>query len=79
MGLSKITRNFQVTLPKDVREIKGLRVGDKVLFVVEKDRVDLVKMDKGIIDAAAGLWKDAKETGLEYEKRVRKQWKKRIS
>ncbi len=29
------------------------------------------------IRATAGLWSDVKETGLEYEKRMRDPWKKR--
>jgi len=78
MGISKITRNFQVTLPRDVRELKDLNVGDKVLFVVEGERIDLVKMDKNVVRAAAGLWSGIKETGLEYERRLRKGWRKRL-
>ena len=77
MGISKITRNFQITLPKDVRELKDFRVGEKVLFVVEGDRVDIVKIDKNIVKEAAGLWAGMKETGVEYETRVRKEWTKR--
>lgn len=79
MTISKITRNFQITLPKDVREFKNFKVGDKVLFVVEDERIELVKMDKKIITDAAGLWSDLEETGIEYERRVRKGWKKRLS
>ena len=44
MGISKITRNYQVTLPKDVREVKNLRVGDKVLFAIEDDRIESLKV-----------------------------------
>ncbi len=77
MGISKITRNYKVTLPKDVRELKELSVGDKVLFVVEDDRIDLVKMDKKVISDAAGLWSDLTETGAEYERKLRKGWQKR--
>ncbi|PIN75342.1 hypothetical protein COV18_04095 [Candidatus Woesearchaeota archaeon CG10_big_fil_rev_8_21_14_0_10_37_12] len=77
MGISKITRNYQVTLPKDIREIKDLNVGDKVLFVLEGDKIDLVKMSKDIITKTAGLWADLAETGVEYEQRMRKGWKKR--
>ncbi len=77
MGISKITRNFQVTLPKDIRELKNFRVGEKVLFVMEGNRVDLVKMDKNIVKESAGLWADMKETGIEYETRLRKAWVKR--
>lgn len=79
MGISKITRNFQVTLPKDVREFKNFRVGDKVVFVVEDDKIELLKIDKKIVEDAAGLWTDFKETGIEYERRLRSAWRKRLS
>jgi len=77
MGISKITRNFQITLPKDVREIKNFHVGEKVMFVVEGDKVDIIKLDKDIIKQTAGLWEGLNETGQEYERRVRKDWAKR--
>lgn len=76
MGISKITRNFQVALPRDVRELKRFKVGDKVLFVVEGEHVGIIKMDKEIIGAAAGLW-DIKEDGLSYVRRIRNEWEKR--
>jgi len=79
MGISKITRNFQVTLPRDVREFKNFRVGEKVLFVVEGNRVDIIKIDKNIVKEAAGLWAGIKETGIEYETRLRKRWAKRLA
>lgn len=79
MGISKITRNFQVTLPRDVREVKHLNVGDSVLFILEDDRIDIVKMDKEVIKAAAGLWAGTKESGVEYERRIRKGWEKRLA
>lgn len=77
MGISKITRNYQITLPKYIRELKNLRVGDKVLFVVEGNKIDLLKADKNVIINAAGLWSDLKESGQEYERKIRKGWRKR--
>ncbi len=77
MGISKITRNYQVTIPKDVRKAVGIKEGDEVMFVVDGDRVSLVKSRRDAILAAAGIWKDIKETGVEYQKRMRQQWKKR--
>ena len=77
MGISKITRNFQVTLPKDVRKIVGIKEGDEVMFVVEDNKIALVKSKEDPVLAAAGIWKDMKETGAEYQKRIRQQWKKR--
>jgi len=77
MGISKITRNCQITLPKDVRKIIDVKQGDEVIFIIDGERVSLVKSKDNSIMAAAGIWKDMKETGMEYQKRMRSQWKKR--
>ncbi|HLD75690.1 MAG TPA: AbrB/MazE/SpoVT family DNA-binding domain-containing protein [Candidatus Norongarragalinales archaeon] len=77
MGISKITRNYQVTLPKDVRESKNFHVGDRVLFLLKDHGVDLVKLDDKAFSGASGLWSDVKETGPAFERRVRKDWNKR--
>ncbi|MBI4451666.1 AbrB/MazE/SpoVT family DNA-binding domain-containing protein [Candidatus Woesearchaeota archaeon] len=77
MGISKVTRNFQVTLPKDVRSIMSIGVGDSVLFAVEGKKVDLVKVDRSIARETAGLWSGMKETGVEFQKRLRLEWRKR--
>lgn len=77
MGIAKITRNFQVTLPKDVREIEQLHEGDRVLFLVEQDKIIVKKLDEDIIKKTAGLWSGMKETGVQYTRRLRKEWVKR--
>lgn len=79
MGISKITRSFQVTIPPDVRERKGLKVGDKVLFMIHDHTVELEKMDERVIQKAAGLWQDTRETGAEYTRRMRKGWQPRTT
>ncbi len=78
MGIAKITRNYQVTLPKDIRTLKKLEEGDTIIFAIEGNRVDIVKMDEDIITSTAGLWRGSKETGLSYTKRIREDWKKRV-
>ena len=40
---SKITRRFQVTITKEVRERFNLEEGDLILFVVEGDRLIIEK------------------------------------
>ena len=77
MGISKITRNYQITLPKDVRRVAGLKEGDEVTILIEGDKIIITKSDINPIMAAAGAWKGIKETGEEYQKRVRSEWKKR--
>ena len=78
MGVSKMTRNFQVTVPRDVRDVKRLKEGDRVVFAIDGERVELHKIDEDAIAAAAGLWKDTGETGAEYEQRMRRPWTKRL-
>jgi AbrB family looped-hinge helix DNA binding protein len=41
MGDSKLTSKFQVTVPKPVREILDLDVGDLLLYVKDHDQVIL--------------------------------------
>ena len=43
MGITKITRNYQITLPKDIRKIINVKEGDDIIFLVEDDKVFLTK------------------------------------
>jgi len=47
LGDSKVTEQFQATIPRVVRELLNLELGDRVVFVVEDDHV-LIK--KGMLD-----------------------------
>ncbi|MDP6294015.1 MAG: AbrB/MazE/SpoVT family DNA-binding domain-containing protein [Candidatus Woesearchaeota archaeon] len=73
MSVSKVTRNFQVTIPQDVRERFGVGIGDDLVFTEVDDALVISKADD-ILERAAGLWKGMKETGVEYENRLRKGW-----
>jgi AbrB family looped-hinge helix DNA binding protein len=77
MAVSKVTRNFQITIPREVRELEDLHIGDRVVFVVENHKVHLAKVDDDIIRKTAGLWPGMKETGVEYVRRIRKEWRRR--
>ena len=78
MGISIITRNYQVTLPKDIREMQNFKIGDKVLFVANQKEVRLKKITKNLTQETAGIWKELKETGQDYQKSLRAEWKKRL-
>lgn len=45
MGTVKVTRNYQITIPKDIRKKLGIEVGDVLCVEVEGDRVLLKKGD----------------------------------
>ena len=57
MGIAKVTRNYQVTIPKDIRRVHRISVGDEVLFSIEGDKVDFMKLEreKTIKDLAGNL------------------------
>ena len=79
MGISKVTRNYQVTIPKDVRKMQDIKIGDEVVFNIEGNKVQFVKLDiKTIIKEVSGLWKESKNVdSLDYVKSIRKEWSKR--
>ncbi|MHA1343269.1 MAG: AbrB/MazE/SpoVT family DNA-binding domain-containing protein [Promethearchaeota archaeon] len=59
---AKISKKGQITIPKDVREKLGLKVGDKVIFesiaqgilIRKKEDLDINK----ILNEITGIWKD---------------------
>ena len=55
MTLSKITRNYQVSIPKNIRDALGLQEGDYVEF--EERDGEIVMVPKRLIDAdQAWFW-----------------------
>ena len=77
MGVAKITRNYQVTFPRDVREMLGIEIGDTLHFLPVGDEIHVVKKSRDeILKAAEGIWKDAKD-GYTFVRRLRAGWKKR--
>lgn len=41
MGLSKVTRNFRITLNKDILKLLKLKAGDRVAFLKEGKKIYL--------------------------------------
>jgi|SRR3989338_2485056 len=75
MGIAIVTRNFQLTIPKDVREVQGIKIGDKVLFSVENNKVEISKFKNNVVEDAFGAWKGKVEPGSNYVKKIRSEWK----
>lgn len=79
MGIAKVTRNFQVTIPKDARKMFNISVGDTLLVSPREKEVVIKKLDENPVDASCGIWKSAKdavkfvrEGRAEYEKRAKR-------
>ena len=78
MGLTRVTRNYQMTLPRDVREMARIRAGDRLVVEVVDGMIVVRKLDENPVLAAAGSWSVTKETPEEYERRLRRGWSKRL-
>jgi antitoxin PrlF len=49
-AFSKITGKGQTTIPQEVRELLGLKAGDKVRYVVMGDGVKLIARNRPVTD-----------------------------
>ncbi|MEK7539663.1 MAG: AbrB/MazE/SpoVT family DNA-binding domain-containing protein [Patescibacteria group bacterium] len=76
MSISKVTRNYQITLPPEVRLLQQIRVGDKVVFAVEDGKIHLFKIKKDALEAAFGIWGKG-PSGKVTQKKLRAEWNKR--
>jgi AbrB family looped-hinge helix DNA binding protein len=78
MSIAKVTTNYQVTIPKDIRRVKDIKIGDEVLFSIEGDKIDFMKLErKAVIKRVAGIWTQ-KEDSVEYVKGLRREWDSRL-
>jgi len=46
----KVTRNYQITIPKAIAEKIGLKVGDKVLISYEDNEIKIVPKKVNLLD-----------------------------
>jgi len=63
----KITRNYQTTIPADIREKLGIKIGDRILVYIDKDRI-IMEKPKG--DITKILIKLDKNIDAEYVEKV---------
>ena len=61
MAVSRVTRNFQITVPREVREPAGIKVGDTMMITREGPDIVLRKVDRDLLAKGFGLWKKAQE------------------
>ena len=75
MGTVVVTRNYQITLPKDIREITGIEIGEKMVTEVVEKGILIKKLNKSPVDRAFGIWK-TKDSGIKFVDKIRKDWRR---
>ncbi|MBU1199721.1 MAG: AbrB/MazE/SpoVT family DNA-binding domain-containing protein [Nanoarchaeota archaeon] len=78
MGTVVVTRNYQITISKDIREQLDISIGEKMISNIDENgEIKIKKINKSPVEAAFGMWKRMKITGKEYEDKIRKEWGER--
>jgi len=69
-----VTRKYQVTIPKEVREALGIKAGDEIVFVKTKDEY-VIKRLEDFVREMADLAKDIDETVEEMREGLSKMFR----
>lgn len=68
---AKVMSKGQVTIPKDVREILGISIGDRITFVVENGNVRLINSAVYAMQLLqAQMANEAENTGLTSDEAI---------
>jgi len=62
MATTVVTRNYQITLPKEIREMEDIQVGDKLFVSFSKDTIELRKLSRERLKAVFGAWKTTEDS-----------------
>ena len=74
VSIGSITTKGQVTIPKEIREALGLMEGDKVVFMLEGERVVVRKVSGEKLSEILARQKPWPETSIAFQKRLREEW-----
>jgi len=74
IGVSSVSEKGQVTIPKEMRDILGLKAGDKVVFIDQNDHFVVRKARTGKLSQTLENQKPWKADALEFQRKIRKEW-----
>jgi len=71
----KVTRKYQITIPKDVRKKVGIEIGDELRVADKGEFIILRKRRRGkSLLELAGCWEGYPEDADEFMKELRRIW-----
>jgi len=74
VSIGSVTSKGQITIPKEIREALGLMEGDKVIFILEGERVVVRKVSGEKLSEILNRQKPWPESSMAFQKRVREEW-----
>lgn len=75
VSVGTVTSKGQVTIPKEIRETLGVIEGDRLIFLVEGDKVVLRKVGSEKLSDILSRRRPWGESGLEFQRRLREEWR----
>ena len=75
VSVGTVTSKGQVTIPKEIRETLEVIEGDKLIFLVEGDKVVLRKVGSEKLTDILSRRRPWGERGLEFQRRLREEWR----
>ena len=74
IGISSVSEKGQVTIPKEMRDILGLKAGDKVVFIDQNDQFVMRKARTGKLSQTLENQKPWRADASEFQRKIRKEW-----
>ena len=75
MPVSVLTKKGQTTIPKDIRNLLGIKPNDKILYLIEGEKVVLSPLKGNILDLRGSL--NTEEKPIDF-KRLREETRKKV-
>ncbi|MDH5200585.1 MAG: AbrB/MazE/SpoVT family DNA-binding domain-containing protein [Candidatus Bathyarchaeota archaeon] len=75
VSVGSVTSKGQVTIPKEIRDALGLVEGDRIVFMLEGERVVIMKATREKLSDLLTRQKPWPEPGLEFQRRLREEWR----
>ena len=76
MSLSILTKKGQTTIPKDVREFLNIKPNDKILYLMEGNKVIIKPLKGNILDLKGSV--KTKDKPIDFKK-LRRETQKKIA
>lgn len=77
MATVTVEKNFTIHVPKDISKKMSIKEGDELIVKISgKDKIILIKKES-IVKSTFGMWKEEVD-GIEYVKRLRSEWERRV-
>ena len=76
MAVVRVTKKGQITIPKDVRQVKGIEPGSLLTIDIEGEEIVIRKVAESVVSGTVGIW--AGRLDPEYYRELRKESEKRV-